>query len=441
VSMLAGVLILVAADKEQGAQIRVVTDPPEAVVYCDGVLKDPAPLVISDLSAGEHLLTAVKQGYKDARKTVSLIDGQKAAIEMKLEPIHGLVLVYSTPSGADVQIDGADRGKTPLLVHNLPLGKYRLKVNSQGYAAKEIDLGIKDRIPMKLDINLSSDSAMIDLSSQPAGADVTLNGIAKGKTPCIIDRIPAGSCQLELLMDGYAPYKQTLNLQAGQQEKMTAVLKVIPSELQVVSIPAKARVYVENQFRGEAPVTLQNLEPGEYRVRAELIGCEPLARTVKLERNQKLVEEFRLTRDCGVLEITTEPAGVKVLLDGKESGVTAAKASETDRVSEPLAIDFLSAGAHQVQLTKKGYYDAAFEVQIEKEKTLTRHVPLKQRFIPDCEIKTTKDEVFRGVLVDVDPQGNLRLEIKPGIFKNILAKDVKTRMPIRVEQPAENKPQ
>jgi len=219
------------------------------------------------------------------------------------------------------------------------------------------------------------------------------------------------------------------------------VLKVIPSELQVVSIPAKARVYVENQFRGEAPVTLQNLEPGEYRVRAELIGCEPLARTVKLERNQKLVEEFRLTRDCGVLEITTEPAGVKVLLDGKESGVTAAKASETDRVSEPLAIDFLSAGAHQVQLTKKGYYDAAFEVQIEKEKTLTRHVPLKQRFIPDCEIKTTKDEVFRGVLVDVDPQGNLRLEIKPGIFKNILAKDVKTRMPIRVEQPAENKPQ
>ena len=441
VSMLAGTSLLMAADKEQGAQIRVVTDPPEAVVYCDGVLKDPAPLLINDLRAGEHLVTAVKQGYKDARKTISLMDGQKAAIEMKLDPVYGLVLVYSSPAGADVQIDGADRGKTPLLVHNLPLGKYRLKVNSQGYATKEIDLIIKDRVPMKLNINLSSDSAMIDLSSQPAGADVTLNGIAKGKTPCIIDRIPAGTCQLELVMDGYAAYKQTLNLQAGQQEKMTAVLKVIPSELQVVSIPSKARIYVENQFRGEAPVTLQNLEPGDYRIRAELIGCEPVARTVKLERNQKLVEEFRLTRDCGVLDITTEPAGVKVLLDGKESGVTVAKPSETDRVSEPLSIDFLSAGAHQIQLTKKGYYDAAFEVQVEKEKTVTRHVPMKQRFIPDCEVKTTKDEVFRGVLVDSDPQGNLRLEIKPGIFKNIPAKEVKMRLPIRAEKQAEGQPQ
>lgn len=440
VSMLAGASILAAADKELGAQIRVVTDPPEAVVYCDGVLKDPAPLVISDLSAGDHLVTAIKQGYRDARKTVSLMDGQKAAIELKLEPVNGLVLVYSSPSGADIQIDGADRGKTPLLVHNLPLGKYRLKVNSQGYAAKEIDLIIKDRVPLKLDINLSSDSAMIDLSSQPAGADVTLNGIAKGKTPCVIDRIPAGTCQLELIMDGYAPYKQTLNLQAGQQEKMTAIMKAIPSELQVVSIPAKARIYVENQFRGESPVTLQNLEPGEYRIRAELIGCEPVARTVKLERNQKLVEEFRLTRDCGVMEITTEPAGVKVLLDGKESGVTAAKAGETDRVSEPLTIDFLSAGAHQVQLTKKGYYDASFEVQIEKEKTVTKHVPLKQRFIPDCEVRTTKDEVFRGVLVDADPQGNIRLEIKPGIFKNIPAKEVKMRLPIRVDKSAEGQP-
>jgi len=287
---------------------------------------------------------------------------------------------------------------------------------------------------MKMEINLSSDSALIDLSSQPQGAEVTLNGIAKGKTPCVLDRIPAGSCQLEITLDGYAPYKQTINLQAGQSEKMTAVLKAMPSELTVVTLPAKARVYVENQFRGESPVTISTLEPGEYRIRAELIGCEPLARTVKLERNQKLVEEFRLMRDCGVLEVTTEPAGVKVLVDGKEAGVTVAKSSETDRVSEPLSIDFLSAGPHKVQFVKKGYFDADADVSIEKEKTSVRHQPMKQRFIPDCELRTTKDEVFKGVLAEVDAQGNVKIELRPGVFKVIPAKDVKMRMPLRLEK-------
>ncbi|MDD4872139.1 MAG: PEGA domain-containing protein [Kiritimatiellae bacterium] len=429
-------VVMASDDQEKGCQIRVVTDPPEAVVYCDGIMKDPAPIIISDLKAGDHLVTAVKQGYKEVRRSISLLEGQKTAVELKLEPIVGLVLVYSSPSGSDVQIDGADRGKTPLLIHNLPLGKYRLKVSSQGYAPKEVDLVIKDRTPMKMDINLFSDSAMLELSSQPQGADVTLNGIAKGKTPCVIDRIPAGNCQLEMVLDGYAPYKQVLSLQAGQREKMTAVLKVIPSELTVVTIPAKARVYVENQFRGESPVTLPNLTPGEYRIRAELIGCEPLARTVKLEKNQKLVEEFRLMRDCGILELTTEPAGVKVLVDGKDSGVTVAKANETDRVSEPLTIDFLSAGPHQVQLVKKGYFDASVEVTIEKEKTAVRHQQMKQRFIPDCEVRTITDEVFKGVLTDVDAQGNVKLEIRPGIFKSIPAKDVKMRLPLRAEKTA-----
>jgi hypothetical protein len=235
-------------------------------------------------------------------------------------------------------------------------------------------------------------------------------------------------------MDGYTTYKQTLNLQAGQREKMTAILKSLPAELQIVTIPAKARIYVENQFRGESPVTLSNLEPGEYRIRAELLGCEPLARTVKLERNQKLVEEFRMMRDCGVLEVTTEPAGVKVLVDGKEAGMTVAKSNETDRVSEPLTVDFLSVGAHQVQLTKKGYYDASIEITVEKEKTVVKHQAMKQRFIPDCEVRTTTDGVLRGVLVDVDPQGNVKLEIRPGVFKSIPAKDVKLRLPIRQDK-------
>jgi len=434
-AMAAASSLLAAEPQEKGCQIRVSSDPPEAMVYCDGVLKDPTPVLLTE-KAGTHLIRVVKQGYRESRSSVSVADGQKAAIELKLEPVMGLVLINSSPSGADVQIDGADRGKTPMFVQNLPLGKYRLKASSPGYSPKEMDLVISDRTPMRLNVNLSSDSAMLDLSSKPDGAEVILNGIAKGKTPCVIDRIPSGSSQIEISMEGYVPYKQTLTLQAGQVEKMTAVLKSIPAELTVVTIPSKARIYVDNQFKGESPVTLSNLAPGEYRIRAELIGCEPLARTVKLGIKQKLTEEFRLMRDCGVLDITTEPAGAKVFIDGKECGVTAAKPSETDRVSEPLTVDFLAAGAHKIMVTKKGFFDATFEVTIEKSKTTTHHQQLKQRFIPDCEVRTITDEVFKGVLTEVDPQGNVKLELKPGVFKSIPAKNVKLRLPLKTDAAA-----
>jgi len=432
VGMAAGSYLFAAEPQEKGCQIRVASDPPEAMVYCDGILKDPTPVLLTE-KAGTHIIRVVKQGYREARSSVSVADGQKAAIELKLEPVMGLVLINTSPAGADIQIDGADRGKTPMFIYNLPLGKYRLKASSPGYASKEMDLMISDRTPMKMNINLSSDAAMLDLASRPDGADVILNGIAKGKTPCSIDRIPAGTSQLEISMDGYVPYKQTLTLQAGQIEKMTAVLKSIPGELTVVTIPSKARIYMDNQFKGESPVTIGNLEPGEYRVRAELIGCEPLARTVKVDRKQKLTEEFRLLRDCGIFDITTEPAGAKVFVDGKESGVTAAKPNETDRVSEPLSVDFLSAGPHKIMVTKKGFFDASFEVTIEKNKTTTHHQQLKQRFIPDCEVRTTTDEVYKGVLTEVDPQGNVKLEIKPGVFKTIPAKNVRIRLPIKAD--------
>jgi hypothetical protein len=41
--------------------------------------------------------------------------------------------------------------------------------------------------------------------------------------------------------------------------------------------------------------------------------------------------------------------------------------------------------------------------------------------------------VYKGVLVEVDPEGNVRLELRPGIIKTIPAADVVTRRPIREE--------
>lgn len=438
-STVAAVSCLHAADEvnaltDASCQVRVATIPEGASVECDGVVHDATPAVISNLQPGTHLLIARKQGYADARMSIELSDGQRMAVEMKLEPTLGLVLVHSIPSGATIEINGANRGETPLLLTDLPLGQYRMRLIGAGYRPQEIDLTIDSRKPKKIEVSLDSSSATLALRSQPSGARVLINGIDRGTTPCTVAGIPEGEVSLQLQLDGCEPYEQPMRMSAGERQEVTAVLKPIPAQLTVVSLPAGARIYVNDQFRGESPVTLAALEPGSYRIRAELTAHEIMARTVYLERADKTTEEFRLVPNCGTIEIMTAPAGVKVFLDGKERGITKAPPGETDRVSEPLKITLVPIGTRTIELSKKGFFAKEFTAEVERDKTVTIQQALKRRFIPNFEVRTD-EEVYRGVLIEKDPQGNVRLEVRPGVIRTIKAQDISHSQPIRDDNP------
>ena len=167
-----------------------------------------------------------------------------------------------------------------------------------------------------------SDSGTLDIVSDPASAEVLVNGISRGQTPCRIDRIPGGSVAIEIKANGFQPHTRDVSLAAGEVQKIEAQLKPLPGTLRVVSIPEGARVYINDEFKSEAPFDLTNAKPGTYRVRVEQIGHEPVARDVTLEKGASITEEFRLAKITGRLELTTAPSGATVLIDGKKVGIT-----------------------------------------------------------------------------------------------------------------------
>ena len=118
---LAGALLALTGSATAGepAQVRVTTDPPGAVITCDGVVYSAAPVTLTDLAPGRHLVVAGKPGFVETRRSITLAAGQRMALDLKLEPVMGLVLVHSTPPGVDVQVDGADRGRTRPEGHRL----------------------------------------------------------------------------------------------------------------------------------------------------------------------------------------------------------------------------------------------------------------------------------------------------------------------------------
>jgi hypothetical protein len=197
-----------------------------------------------------------------------------------------------------------------------------VQISAPGYFAKEVDLAVPDRVPVKVAVDLVADSARVEFSSEPAGATVLINGSSRGVTPVQVDQIPSGEVELVLSLEGYASYREKLVLKAGESVRVEARLVSQPGALSLVAQPDAARIYVNNEFRGETPLDLTGLAPGEYRVRAERRGFETDVRTVRVRAGEKTTEEFRLQKNSGVLVLVTEPPGVKVFVDGTEVGET-----------------------------------------------------------------------------------------------------------------------
>lgn len=412
-----------AQDAPPSCQLRITSTPDACAIAVDGTPRDVTPRVLSDLAPGEHLLVLSKPGYATLRRNVTLSPDQRLALDLQLEPLTGLVLIRSDPDGAEIRLGGTDRGKTPLLLTDLKAGTYQIEVAAQGYTSRTVALEIKNRKPQLLNVALASDSASVALESEPPGARVLINGIDSGLTPCTADRVPAGDVFLKMELTGFAPTEQILKLRAGQKDSVKLVLKPLPAELQVVSIPAGARIYLNNQFRGPTPLTLTGLDAGSYRIRAELDGFAPEARTVELVRAQKLTEEFRLEGNLGIFQLVTEPAGVKVFIDGMEKGVTKAPPQKDDSLSEALLLRGMAVGEHQVQLTKEGFAPKEFKLVILKNQTATQHMKLQRLFIPNYEVKTSGG-TERGMLLGIDSDGTIRLETRPGVVSTIRPRDI-----------------
>lgn len=427
-----------AGDSPPVAVLRVATDPPNAIVTVNRVARGNSPIELTDLAPGRHLVGIALRDHREVFETVVLETGMPRTLDVKLEPVRGSVLVHSTPAGSSVSIDGAHRGVTPLLVPSVELGKHRVAVTRPGFQDKVVELDVAGATPQRIDVQLLTDSATLRVESEPPDAELSLNGVPRGRTPAVLERIPDGDNVVELKMEGYAPFRQSIRLSAGDDEKLVVPLTALPGTLQVVSMPAGARLYVADQYRGNTPFTLAALAPGTYRVRVELPAHDTMARDVEIRRAASVVEEFRLVPNCGSLRIVTSPAGVTVLVDGKASGETGAKADATDQVSEPLTIPLVPVGKREVTFTRQGFHEVKKTVDVARDKTATLDVALKRRFIPDYEVRTDAN-VYRGVLVNITPEV-VRIETEIGVIRAFPVKDVKSRRPLREDERIEPVP-
>ncbi len=404
-----------------GATLSITSEPAGATILLDREPRGTTPATLP-VTPGVHLLTLQKPGFDDAFLTVNPLASAPTILNLRLEPQVAWILLHSEPQGAEITTDNISLGTTPALVKTLPPSSKTITFTLPGYQSKTIQLDIKDQTPILETVTLLSDSGTLKLTSEPAGARILVNGIPRGTTPATLERLDP-DIKLELQLDGFITLNHSLRLNPGETQSLDLVLHPQPATLSVSSIPEKARIYLNNAFQGETPLNIPNLVPGTYRLRAEKQGHDPDARDVELARGAKQSVEFRLKSNLGRLEITTEPAGVTIFVDGQKVGETVADANQSTQISNPAPVENIATGTRELRLVRKGYRELREAVTIERGRTFTKHYTLERLFIPDYEVKTTAGILHRGVLDAKEPDF-IRIETAPGIMKTIRTENI-----------------
>ncbi|MCX9076234.1 MAG: PEGA domain-containing protein, partial [Candidatus Methanoperedens sp.] len=124
----------VKASYEAG-QITITSTISGAEVLLDGISRGKATpsLILDGISPGSHTVKCRLSGYADSETTVNLATSSTASVTCSLSQAPGSISVTSSPSGAEVYLDGALKGTAPVMLKDVSPGKHVIWCKKSGF--------------------------------------------------------------------------------------------------------------------------------------------------------------------------------------------------------------------------------------------------------------------------------------------------------------------
>ena len=283
-----------------------------------------------------------------------------------ISPSGGSIIINSYPEKASVYINDNLAGETPITIKNLDAGTYTVTVKLAGYKAYNEVVNLSGRNAKKtISIILEHSTFEIQVDSAPQGATVYLDGLLKGNTPLLISDVTTDVKHvLELKLENYSDYLQTINGQEGDTIQIFAQLEPVTTRIVINSTPSGADVYLNDKVVGKTPLDLKDIEEGEYKLKVVLPQYTPYEENITVEKGKTIKEDIALVKAQTFLSITSNPAGAKVFIDNIEKGIT------------PYEDVNINLGTHKVRLELDGYLTYETDIVIEKNKPSNLNINL-----------------------------------------------------------------
>ncbi len=193
-------------------KLRIDTADIAAVVSIDGVETGRAPGTLS-VPAGVHTVMLRAPRYVDFIASVD-IQGAGASQDLKavLQPSWGTIQITAIPTGAHIAVDGVDSGVAPKVV-DAPSGVRQIRISAPGLKTWESSVVLKAGEALNVGpITLGQPDAQLTLTSVPSGAEVTVGGEHRGRTPLQLDLASGVDHELVVNSPGMRPGRKRYSL-------------------------------------------------------------------------------------------------------------------------------------------------------------------------------------------------------------------------------------
>lgn len=383
-----GMLKVLVADPNVGGARLVV----------DGQVQGPVPQDVK-VAVGRHLVEISKEGFLPFSQWVEVEEGQVIALAPVLRPVEiakpqGSLLVDSTPSGADVAIDGRKiSDKTPTVVDQLTEGVHVLEVSKPPAKAFKDTIYIKAGERTKLTAKLEEPppppepakpvepvkppepakpevkapekapeptTGSLSVKANVEGAEVLLDGEKRGAAPLVLKDLKAGPHELEVRAPKYTTARQKVEIEAGKETSLEVSLPLATPEpapvaptgptappgksnglVRVISPVPEATVFIDGAKAGVSPVE-RELAAGKHFVVVTKEGFADFAREILVEVGATTEVTATLAAG-GSIRVIANREGAQVALDGKLLGPSPAEANGVE------------IGEHLITVTLSGY--------------------------------------------------------------------------------------
>ncbi len=347
------------------ATLVVEATPPDASVSLDGGAFVPAPARFADLDPRDHTVRVRRDSFQTARRVVRLAAGRETTLTVALRPQTaavarlGTLVIQTVPPDATVSLDGERAVSAPARFRNLSEGEHTLEVRREGYEPRTLALVARAAPESTLTVALAALRRAgvaprgVTVRTQPAGAEVTLDGSNTRREPARFEGVEPGDHVVRARRQGVPDAETFFGLTGLRDTTITLRFDEAaaggPTATLLLWARPPADFYVERQLKGRGLDSVRVTVPANREQLVYIKESSPWFGATAQTTVRPRPGEFKyvgsdFTADGARLEVTTPGrAGAEVLVDGRPTGLLT-----------PATL-YLSPGQHRIHVEWKGW--------------------------------------------------------------------------------------
>jgi serine/threonine-protein kinase len=233
-------------------QVLVDSTPQGAPFQIDGKA-DPSwvtPFTLATLPPGKHLVSVNKSGYSSEVRSVDVTAGSKSSVLFHLAAINALLVVNSSPAGAEVTIDGKPTGRVTPAQFAVEKGSHSVLLRKQGYLDETVtaDLGPGQNFqyaPALRALGNAEDIRTVgkfnklfgrgsestagmgtmSIHTQPKGAQIAINQHILDRLSPVDIMLGPGNYVVDITLTGFKPIHKIVTVEKGGKAAIDEILE------------------------------------------------------------------------------------------------------------------------------------------------------------------------------------------------------------------------